>query len=466
MDLDWFVKEVSELSERLQIAVDRLPPRDENDQKWVPALCQGQNSIARLPETETYSIEEQNSEMYKSLNGVHIADSPDMSLKTTRAKWAPPSSPVILAKEEETKPNTAFEIPITPPAVKTKPKPNLRATSARQKPRPHTIHVDGTGDCSPITNRSPSSDGIEQDENRPPDQLKGAAFEIPLSPTKEKKQLSAKQRDTFAMKQLEREQEIRRKRYQREEQKRMEVRRRAAEEELKNESKQQESERRKIILENHKAKKGTPSPKAKSPSAKASINKSFTKKDFDSEILKKRFGSAANLSSESPSRMSRSKSTTLYDGRSTNWDTMSCVSQITTTRVFKEPTTKSNKQLMEMALKFHALPGPVNKNERLKAMDSMSNSGANHFLALYKDKAYRGLYEVHTVEELMRISKIHGTGPKEVSETMIAELLKFNSGSKNFQLVDGKTLSPAIDGFRLNPNCWLSKRPRTVPSKL
>lgn len=59
--------------------------------------------------------------------------------------------------------------------------------------------------------------------------MKGAAFEIPLSPTKEKKQLSTKQRDTFAMKQLEREQEIRRKRYQREEQKRAEVRRRAAE---------------------------------------------------------------------------------------------------------------------------------------------------------------------------------------------------------------------------------------------
>ena len=54
----------------------------------------------------------------------------------------------------------------------------------------------------------------------------------------------------------------------------------------------------------------------------------------------------------------------------------------------------------------------MNKNERLKAMDAMSNSGANHFLALYKEKAYRGLYEVHTVEELMRISKIHGTGPK------------------------------------------------------
>lgn len=42
----------------------------------------------------------------------------------------------------------------------------------------------------------------------------------------------------------------------------------------------------------------------------------------------------------------------------------------------------------------------------------MNNSGANHYMALYKEKAYRGLYEVHQVDELMRISKIHGTGPK------------------------------------------------------
>ena len=121
MDLDWFVKEVSELSERLQIAVDRLPPRDEN-QRWVPALCQGQKISERLPaivpETETYSIEEQNSELYKSLNGATVplavqTGSPE-AMKSTRAKWAPSSSPVILAKEEEkeTKPNTAFEIPV------------------------------------------------------------------------------------------------------------------------------------------------------------------------------------------------------------------------------------------------------------------------------------------------------------------------------------------------------------------
>ncbi|CAG5088219.1 Oidioi.mRNA.OKI2018_I69.PAR.g11780.t3.cds [Oikopleura dioica] len=432
MDLDWFVKEVTELSERLQIAVDKLPQKDEKskDRKFVPVLHRGQEEKPAL-ESETYSLEEHQSILYKSLNGSAEVTPDKESLKSTRAKWTQSSSPVIIAKDTQDvkQPNTAFEIPITPPA-KTKPKPNLRATSARQK-------------RDRIRSISPSSDGIEQDENRPPDQLKGAAFEIPLSPTKDKKTLSSKQRDTFAMKQLEREQEIRKKRFQREEQKRLEVRRRAAEDELKNESKQHESERRKIILENHKAKKGIPSPTSKSPS------------------INKRYGSAVNLS-ESPSRMSRSKSTTLYDGRSTtNWDTMSCVSQITTTRVFKEPTTKSNKQLMEMALKFHALPGPVNKNERLKALDSMNNSGANHYMALYKEKAYRGLYEVHQVDELMRISKIHGTGPKEVTETMISELLKFNSGAKNFQLVDGKTLSPAIDGFRLNPNCWLSKRPLT-----
>ena len=114
MDLDWFVKEVSELSERLQIAVDRLPPRDENNQQWVPALCQGEKSSERIPvpETETYSIEEQNSELYKSLN-VNTADT-GIPEKSTRAKWAPSSSPVILAKaEEEIKPNTAFEIPVS-----------------------------------------------------------------------------------------------------------------------------------------------------------------------------------------------------------------------------------------------------------------------------------------------------------------------------------------------------------------
>ena len=33
-------------------------------------------------------------------------------------------------------------------------------------------------------------------------------------------------------------------------------------------------------------------------------------------------------------------------------------------------------------------------------------------MALYKSNKYKGLYEVEQVEEILKIMKIHGTGPK------------------------------------------------------
>ena len=115
MDLDWFVKEVTELSERLQIAVDKLPQNDEKskDRKFVPVFHQGQKEQPAL-ETETYSIEENQSQLYKSLNGSIEATPDKESLKSTRAKWTQSSSPVIIAKEtqEVKQPSTAFEIPV------------------------------------------------------------------------------------------------------------------------------------------------------------------------------------------------------------------------------------------------------------------------------------------------------------------------------------------------------------------
>ena len=96
-----------------------------------------------------------------------------------------------------------------------------------------------------------------------------------------------------------------------------------------------------------------------------------------------------------------------------------------------------------MALKYSCLPGPVRKyfindfsqeffiarlsykyilyiplffqvnaQERKKAEEGLANSGANHYMALYKQNKYKGLYEIEAVEEIIRISKIHGIGPK------------------------------------------------------
>ena len=116
MDLDWFVKEVTELSERLQIAVDKLPQKDEKskDRKFVPVLHRGQEEKPAL-ESETYSLEEHQSILYKSQNGSAEATPDKESLKSTRAKWTQSSSPVIIAKETQDvkQPNTAFEIPVS-----------------------------------------------------------------------------------------------------------------------------------------------------------------------------------------------------------------------------------------------------------------------------------------------------------------------------------------------------------------
>ena len=54
----------------------------------------------------------------------------------------------------------------------------------------------------------------------------------------------------------------------------------------------------------------------------------------------------------------------------------------------------------------------VNAQERKKAEEGLANSGANHYMALYKQNKYKGLYEIEAVEEIIRISKIHGIGPK------------------------------------------------------
>jgi len=117
---------------------------------------------------------------------------------------------------------------------------------------------------------------------------------------------------------------------------------------------------------------------------------------------------------------------------------------------------------MLMALKYQCLPGQVNASERKKAEEALDSSPAKHFMALYKQNKFKGLYEVHQLEEIMSIRKIHGTGPKEVTEPMIADLLKYNSGMKSFQSVGSKTLSPSIDGFCIHNAHWQTKRTKTI----
>jgi len=365
-----------------------------------------------------------------------------------------------ISNQSENDNNMAFEIQITPKQTKTQTgkSPVLRNKKKTSAPRPHTVHIESGGGDANITtdktvtlNRSRTySDPTEteQDENKPPLESP-VAFEIG---DKAKSDAMAKNKDRWLRRQLEREEELRRRKLEYEDLKRNQEKEKTMTEEYTTELKKNDQVRRQKILENHRQKLKVQSSPARTKKTKAVPTPTIPVDPF------------------SPSRVSRSQSTMSTrrkerdnDQQSHNeWDTMSCVSTMTTTPLFRQPSTKSNKSLMLMALKYQCLPGQVNASERKKAEEALDSSPAKHFMALYKQNKFKGLYEVHQLEEIMSIRKIHGTGPKEVTEPMIADLLKYNSGMKSFQSVGSKTLSPSIDGFCIHNTHWQTKRTKTI----
>ena len=84
------------------------------------------------------------------------------------------------------------------------------------------------------------------------------AFEIAETTPKKQRDILAKKRDRVIKRQQEREEELRRKKFDFEEQKRIQEREKSIKEEALNDIKKVENERRDAILKNHKASKSTP----------------------------------------------------------------------------------------------------------------------------------------------------------------------------------------------------------------
>lgn len=428
-DLDWFIDQVEGLAEQLNLNIYE----EHEGNVFV-------NDVREETAEEQEHEDETNEEQIKNRSRGRWDTEEKVTLAT--GNQSPKQNNENNTSHDE--PSMAFEIKMSP----TK-KPNSQSSpvSLRQKtkpnvPRPHTVHLERSTVSPEKEDEERTrtfSDSQEQDENKPP--AEAVAFVI----TAPENGVMARKRDRMLKRQLEREEELRRKKLDFEELKRNQEKEKLMNEEYLNNLKKMDQERREAILKNHKQSK-SPAPIRKPAKSLKKPNITIPNDPF------------------SPSRVSRSQSTTLHrDNKSEkDWDTMSCVSTLTTTRLFRDPKSKSNKSLMLMALKYQCLPGPVNANERKKAEEALNNSCANHFMALYKSNKYKGLYEVEQMEEILKIMKIHGTGPKEVNEMMIADLLKYNSGMKAFQSVGSKTLSPSIDGFCLKNQCWLTKRPKTA----
>lgn len=134
-------------------------------------------------------------------------------------------------------------------------------------------------------------------------------------------------------------------------------------------------------------------------------------------------------------------------------------------KLYKEPSGKSNKHIIQNALSHCCLAGKVNEGQKNKILDEMEKSGANNFLVLFRDVGcqFRSLYTYCPESE--EIIKLAGIGPKTITAKMIENLYKYNSDRKQFSQIPAKTMSASVDAVTIAGHLWQTKKQGT-PKKI
>ncbi|XP_076007477.1 calmodulin-regulated spectrin-associated protein 2a isoform X2 [Genypterus blacodes] len=154
-----------------------------------------------------------------------------------------------------------------------------------------------------------------------------------------------------------------------------------------------------------------------------------------------------------------------------DWENASTTSSVTSNteytgpKLYKEPSAKSNKHIIQNALAHCCLAGKVNEGQKNKILEQMEKSQANNFLVLFRDAGcqFRSLYTYFPETEEM--NKLTGIGPKSVTRKMIDGLFKYNSDKKQFSQIPAKTMSASVDAVTIHSHLWQTKKPAT-PKKV
>uniref|UniRef100_A0A3Q2PS79 Calmodulin regulated spectrin-associated protein family, member 2a n=1 Tax=Fundulus heteroclitus TaxID=8078 RepID=A0A3Q2PS79_FUNHE len=154
-----------------------------------------------------------------------------------------------------------------------------------------------------------------------------------------------------------------------------------------------------------------------------------------------------------------------------DWENASTTSSVTSNteytgpRLYKEPSAKSNKHIIQNALAHCCLAGKVNEGQKNKILEEMEKSEANNFLVLFRDSGcqFRSLYTY--CPETEAINKLTGIGPKSIVRKMIDGLYKYNSDKKQFSQIPAKTMSASVDAVTIHNHLWQAKKPAT-PKKV
>ncbi|XP_062871406.1 calmodulin-regulated spectrin-associated protein 3 isoform X2 [Trichomycterus rosablanca] len=174
--------------------------------------------------------------------------------------------------------------------------------------------------------------------------------------------------------------------------------------------------------------------------------------------------------SHSPARL-RSPSRHAAQNGDKDWENASTLSspasipEYTGPKLYKEPSFKSNKFIINNAISRCCLAGKVNEPQKNKIIEEMEKSMANHFLILFRDSScqFRAVYTMNPeTEELVRLT---GLGPRVISLSMVESIYKYSSDRKQFTAIPSKTMSMSVDAFTIPSQLWQTKRPGT-PKKL
>nr|XP_055073771.1 calmodulin-regulated spectrin-associated protein 2a isoform X1 [Misgurnus anguillicaudatus] len=154
-----------------------------------------------------------------------------------------------------------------------------------------------------------------------------------------------------------------------------------------------------------------------------------------------------------------------------DWDNGSTTSSLTSNteytgpKLYKVPSAKSNKHIIQNALAHCCLAGKVNEGQKNKILEEMDKSEANNFLILFRDSGcqFRSVYTYCPDSE--EINKLTGIGPKTISRKMIDGIYKYNSDRKQFSQIPAKTMSASVDAITIQSHLWQTKKPGT-PKKV
>ncbi|XP_078282411.1 calmodulin-regulated spectrin-associated protein 1-B isoform X3 [Rhinoraja longicauda] len=140
------------------------------------------------------------------------------------------------------------------------------------------------------------------------------------------------------------------------------------------------------------------------------------------------------------------------------------VAEYTGPKLFKEPSSKSNKPIIHNAISHCCLAGKVNEPQKNSILEELEKCEANHYIILFRDAAcqFRSIYAYSPDSE--ESQKLTGTGPKNINKKMIDKLYKYSSDRKLFSLIPTKTMSVSVDAITIHNHLWQAKR-SAVPKK-